>query len=65
MPRLLFAVSSFHSRIGTPPVVALALLGLYALYVVKTHLGIDIFPHWGLHLWGPRTVLRWLAAKIW
>jgi hypothetical protein len=45
-------------------VVTAVLLGLYGLYVVKMHLGIDIFPHWGLHLYGPRALLRWLAAKI-
>jgi hypothetical protein len=65
MSRLMLAVSSFHGRIGTVPFVLLVLLALYALYVIKMHLGIDIFPNWGLHLWGPRTLLRWLAAKIW
>jgi hypothetical protein len=35
--------------------------GFYALYVVKRRLGIDIFPDTGLHLPGPRTLLRKFA----
>jgi hypothetical protein len=41
----------------------LALLALYGLYVIKRRLGIDIFPHWGLHLPGPRSLVRRLMAK--
>ncbi len=65
MSRTLLAVSAFHGRIGTVPFVLLILLGVYALYVIKMHLGIDIFPNWGLHLYGPRTLVRWVVAKIW
>ena len=42
----------------------LAVCGLYALYVAKVHLGIDIFPAWGLHLPGPRSLARIIARKL-
>jgi hypothetical protein len=42
----------------------LAVAALYALYVVKMKLGIDIFPHWGLHLYGPRTLVRLLFHQF-
>ncbi|HJT08724.1 MAG TPA: hypothetical protein VJ747_17465 [Stellaceae bacterium] len=55
-----------HATVGTVAFAALVLLALYILYVAKMHAGIDIFPHWGLHLPGPRTLLRiiahWLAS---
>jgi hypothetical protein len=44
--------------------VVLALATLYALYVIKAHLRIDVFPRGGLHLYGPRTLLRRLIAKL-
>ncbi len=47
--------------------VAFLLLGViafYALYLVKTRLGIDIFPNGGLHLPGPRSLVRRLIAKV-
>ncbi len=51
-------------RFGTVPLVGLALGLLYALYVVKRHLGIDIFPDWGLHLPGPRSVAKIIARRL-
>ena len=55
-----------HATLGTVALAALIVLALYTLYVAKMHAGIDIFPHWGLHLPGPRTLARmiahWLAS---
>jgi hypothetical protein len=55
-----------HATLGTVTLVILIAFGFYTLYVVKMHLGIDIFPDWGLHLPGPRTLVRtiarWLAS---
>jgi len=31
-------------------------LSLYGIYAVKTKLGIDLFPRWGLHLPVPRSL---------
>lgn len=56
------AMPRFPRRMA--PALALGLGAFYALYVVKMHLGIDIFPHWGLHLYGPRSLVRWLAAGL-
>ncbi len=53
-----------QASLGTLPLLGLAVIGLYALYVVKAHLGIDIFPDWGLHLPGPRTLVRMIARKL-
>jgi len=53
-----------HAKLGTTPLVGLVLGALYALYVVKRHLGFDIFPNWGLHLPGPRTLVRIIARKL-
>ena len=39
------------------------LLGFYAAYVVKRWLGIDLLPQGGLHLPGPRSLLRRLLAR--
>lgn len=50
-----------HAQLWT---VLLVLAGLYGLYVVKMHLGIDIFPNWGLHLYGPRRAVRWLIGRL-
>lgn len=50
-----------HATLGTIPLAVLVACGFYALYVVKVHLGIDIFPDTGLHLPGPRTLLRKIA----
>jgi hypothetical protein len=41
----------------------LILAALYLAYVLKRRLGVDIFPHWGLHLPGPRSLARRLRAK--
>jgi hypothetical protein len=40
------------------------LAGLYGAYVAKMHLGIDLFRDWGLHIYGPRSLMRWLASKM-
>lgn len=49
-----------------PLVIALvSLLGIYLAYVVKMKLGIDFFAEGGLHLAGPRTLLRQLVAWFW
>jgi hypothetical protein len=55
-----------HATLGTVAFAVLIAFALYILYVAKTHAGIDIFPHAGLHLPGPRTLVkmiaRWLAS---
>jgi hypothetical protein len=43
--------------------LVLAAVTFYSLYVIKTRMGIDIFPNWGLHLRGPRSLARWLRAR--
>ncbi len=53
-----------QAKLGTVPLLGIVVLGLYAIYVVKMHLGIDIFPDWGLHLPGPRTLVRMVARKL-
>ena len=53
-----------QARLGTVPLILLVVLGLYGLYVGKMRLGIDIFPNWGLHLYGPRSAVRWLIGKL-
>ncbi|MGO8916027.1 MAG: hypothetical protein ACLQJR_08975 [Stellaceae bacterium] len=53
-----------HERLGTIPLVGLAVCGFYALYVVKLHLGFDVFPRWGLHLPGPRSFAKIIARKL-
>ena len=42
---------------------ALLPVALYAAYVVKCRLGIDLLPQGGLHLPGPRSLLRRLLAR--
>jgi hypothetical protein len=42
--------------------VLLIPVAFYLAYVVKRRLGIDIFPHWGLHLPGPRSLARRFRA---
>jgi hypothetical protein len=39
-------------------------IGLYALYVLKVRLGIDIFPSGGVHLPGPRTLVKKIARLL-
>jgi hypothetical protein len=56
--RLYSLFLSLHAKFGTVPLIGLAVIGLYTLYVIKMHLGIDIFPNWGLHLLGPRSFIR-------
>lgn len=55
-----------HATLGTVALTVLIAFALYALYVAKMHAGIDIFPNWGLHLPGPRTLVKmiahWLAS---
>jgi hypothetical protein len=41
-----------------------AACGLYFLYVAKVHFGIDIFPAWGLHIPGPRTLAKIIARRL-
>lgn len=53
-----------HAMVGTLPLAVLTVFILYCLYVVKMKLGIDIFPHWGLHLPGPRTLLREIVGAL-
>lgn len=53
-----------YAALGAIPLLLLALLALYALYIIKVRLGIDIFRNGGLHLYGPRTLLRRLIAKL-
>ncbi len=53
-----------RATLGTIPLLGLAVVAAYALYVAKAHLGIDIFPDWGLHLPGPRTLVRIIARKF-
>ena len=62
--RVLAPLVVLHAKLGTMPLIMLVLAGLYGLYVVKMHLSIDIFPNWGLHLYGPRSVLRWLISRL-
>lgn len=50
-----------HATMGTVALTALVVFALYILYVAKTHAGIDIFPHWGLHLPGPRSLVKMIA----
>jgi hypothetical protein len=57
-------VSRLDATLGVIPLLLLALVTLYALYVIKARLRIDIFPRGGLHLYGPRTLLRRLIAKL-
>jgi hypothetical protein len=64
MTRVLAAFFSLHARLGTIPLVLLVLAGLYGAYVAKMHLGIDLFRDWGLHIYGPRSLMRWLASKM-
>jgi hypothetical protein len=44
--------------------LGLVLAGLYALYVAKVRLGIDIFPGWGQRLPGPRTLVKMIARRL-
>jgi hypothetical protein len=55
---------TLHAALGTAGVIVLAIFGLYALYVIKMKLGIDIIPAWGLHLPGPRTLLREIGQSL-
>ena len=64
MTRVFAALFALHAKLGTVPLLLLALAGVYGLYVVKMHLGIDLFRGWGLHLYGPRSLVRWLASKV-
>jgi hypothetical protein len=61
---LLGPLASLYAWLGATPLVLLTVAALYAIYVIKMRLRIDIFPHWGLHLHGPRTLLRKLKAKL-
>lgn len=45
-------------------IVLVSLLGTYLAYVVKAKLGVDFLAEGGLHLAGPRTLLRQLAAWL-
>jgi hypothetical protein len=60
---VLAMVSWLYAVLGLIPLLLLAVVALYAIYVIKMRLRIDIFPRWGLHLHGPRTLLRRLVAK--
>lgn len=53
-----------HATLGTIAFAVLIAVALYVLYVVKMHAGIDIFPHAGLHLPGPRTLVKMIARWI-
>ena len=64
LTRVLAPLLVLHAWLGTVPLALLVLAGLYGLYVVKSHLGIDIFPNWGLHLHGPRSAVRWLIGRL-
>ncbi len=55
---------ALHAKLGTAPMLVLAIIGFYVLYEIKAKLGIDIFPHWGLHLPGPRTLFRQIAQAM-
>jgi hypothetical protein len=46
-----------YAKLGIVPIALLGVFAFYALYEVKRRLGINIFPHWGLHLPGPRAIL--------
>jgi hypothetical protein len=61
---LLAMSSRLYAALGLIPSLLLSVVALYALYVVKVRLGIDIFRNGGLHLYGPRTLLRRLIAKL-
>jgi hypothetical protein len=61
---LLSPLASLYAWLGAIPLVLLTVAALYAIYVIKMRLGIDIFRHGGLHLYGPRTLLRRLIAKL-
>jgi len=58
LARVMTGLALLHQKLGTAPLALLVLGLLYGLYVVKMHLGIDLFPNWGLHLLGPRSLLR-------
>lgn len=67
-PRRTFASAAFIANDLAPISMTLLLLllilaALYALYVIKRHLGIDVFRPGGLHLPGPRSLLRRLMAR--
>lgn len=51
-------------KLGPVPIVLVLLLGIYLAYVVKAKLGVDFLAEGGLHLVGPRTLLRQLAAWL-
>jgi len=53
-----------HATLGTVALAALVALALYILYVAKVHAGIDIFPGAGLHLPGPRALMRMIARWL-
>lgn len=57
-------LASLWAKLGTVHLLGFAVLALYVLYVAKLHLGIDIFPDWGLHLPGPRTLVKMIARKL-
>jgi hypothetical protein len=61
---LLAMSSRLYAALGLIPLLLLALLAFYALYLIKGRLGIDVFRHGGLHLYGPRTLVRRLVAKL-
>jgi hypothetical protein len=53
-----------QSTLGTVAFTVLIALALYILYVAKMHAGIDIFPGAGLHLPGPRTLVKMIARLL-
>lgn len=53
-----------YAKLGIVPTTLLAVFAFYALYEVKRRLGINIFPHWGLHLPGPRAILADLVHGL-
>ncbi|HWI28257.1 MAG TPA: hypothetical protein VN668_14880 [Stellaceae bacterium] len=60
----IFTALSFLSALSETALwLLLGVFAFYALYILKVRLGIDIFPDWGLHLYGPRRLVRWLLAK--
>jgi hypothetical protein len=58
------ALPSLHDLLQTALFSLLGVAALYVLYVIKARVGIDIFPEWGLHLYGPRSLVRWLVSEI-
>lgn len=64
MTRLRATVFRKTGKLRLVAILLFSLLGIYAAYVVKSKVGVDLFSDYGLHLLGPRTLVRQLAAWV-